>query len=71
MPGVLALIALALVVAFMVPAKAFAATVDMDQFEKNGNAETIQINGWKTGSFTSASSTTSYWFPDVYKFSIT
>ncbi len=71
MPRVLVLIALVFAIAFTVPARAFAATVDINQFEKNGTAETIQLNGWKTGNFTNDGSTTRYWFPDVYKFTIT
>ncbi len=70
-PMGIALMALVLAAALMVPVRALAATMDLEQLEKNAIAETIQINGWKTGSFTNADSTTTHWFPDVYQFTVT
>lgn len=64
----------------MVPARAYADTFEVDPQEfaneedpegKNATEESISLNKWKNGSFTTAQSTTGYWYPDVYKFTVT
>ena len=76
------LLVLALAVALLMPIQAFAEgagevlseplsmSYEVDPEGKNGTEEAIQINKWKTGTFTTSSSTTSWWYPDVYKFTV-
>lgn len=66
----LALAVLALATVLLAPVHAYADSMEMAPREKSGYEESMSVNKWKTGTFTTAQSTTGYWYPDVYKFTV-
>ena len=68
---ILAMLTIAVTTALMMPVLSYADTMEDNPQEKSGVPESMQINVWRNGSFTSAGSTTDYWFPDVYRINVT